>query len=101
MAYTYTDLTLKMQIDPRWLADNGTIYVGLEPANGTAVEVTASSVDLDTGIITAELTQAQTALLNGIVQVQCNGFLDGARWATQKVPIMINQNVIRRVINNA
>lgn len=101
MAYTYTDLTIKMKIDPAWLADNGTIYVGLQPTHGTTVEVTASSVDLSTGIITAELTQAQSATLFGRVWVQANGFLDGARWATEAVPITIRKNTIERVISNA
>ena len=101
MAYTYTDLTLKMKIDPRWLEDGGTVYVGLEPSTGTAIEVTTTEFDTNTGIITVTLTQAQTAQLNGITTVQVNGFLDGARWATEKVVIRVDQNVIRRVISNA
>lgn len=101
MAYTYTDLTLKMKIDPKWLADASEVYVGLESANAPTVEVTTTEFDTATGIITATLTQAQTAKLNGVTKVQVNGFLDGARWATEKVAIRVDQNVIRRVIANA
>lgn len=100
MAYTYTDLTIRMKIDPRWLADASAVYVGLESTNALPIEVTTTDFDTTTGIITATLTQAQTAELNGVTKVQCNGFLNGARWATEKVPIRVDQNVIRRVISN-
>lgn len=100
MAYTYTDLTIKMKIDPRWLADEGTIYVGLQPANGAAVEVETTEVDLSTGIITAHLTQEQSSKLVGRVWIQCNGFLNGARWASEAMPVSIRRNTIERVITN-
>ena len=101
MAYTYTDLTLKLKIPPQWLADADEVYVGLQPNNGEAVEVTTSDFSTETGIISVTLTQAQSAKLFGVVQVQANGFLDGARWATEKKPIYVDQNTIRRVISNA
>lgn len=101
MAYTYTDLTVKLKIDPGWLADNGTIYVGLQPTHGTTVEVTASNVNTSTGVITATLTQAQSATLFGRVWIQANGFLNGARWATEAIPVTIRKNTIERVIANA
>lgn len=100
MAYNYTDLTVKMRIDPRWLADEGTIYVGFQPTNGPTVEVTTTTVDLDTGVITATLTQENSAKLSGRVWIQCNGFLDGDRWATEAVPVTIRRNTIERVIEN-
>ena len=101
MAYTYTDLTIKMKIDPGWLADQGTIYVGLQPTHGTTVEVEATSADPVTGVITCTLTQAQSAKLFGRVWIQANGFLNGARWASEAVPVTIRKNTIERVIANA
>lgn len=99
MAYNYTDLTLQMKIDPQWLADGGTVYVGLVPDTGSAVEVTTTSFNQEDGIIVATLTQNQSKNLHGVVRVQANGFLNGARWATEKKLMYVGENTIGRVIS--
>ena len=33
MAYTYTDLTVKLKIDPVWLADASSVFVAIQPQN--------------------------------------------------------------------
>ena len=99
MAYNYTDLTVIMTIDPSWLADGGTVYVGLESIGGNAVEVTTTDYNPTTGVIVATFPQNVTAQLGGVSWVQCNGFLNGARWASEKRKIFIGTNTIRRAIN--
>ena len=100
MAYTYTDLTVKLKIDPAWLADSTKVWVALQSVNGEAVEVETTNFSTSTGVITATLTQAQSAKLFGMTYVQANGFLDGERWATEKQTIYVDQNTIRRVVTN-
>lgn len=101
MAYNYTDLTLQMKIDPQWLADGGTVYVGLVPDTGTSIEVTTTSLNPSEGIIVATVPQNQSKNLHGVVRVQCNGFLNGARWATEKKLIYVGENTIERTLTNA
>lgn len=98
MAYTYTDLTIKLKIDPLWLADSATVFVSVQPQNGETVEVETSDIDTTSGVISATLTQTESAKLFGWCRVQANGFLNGERWATEVKRIYIEQNTIRRVI---
>lgn len=99
MAYNYTDLTVIMTIDPKWLADGGTVYAGLEGLGGNAVEVETTTYNTETGAIVADFTQAQTSQIQGVAYVQCNGFLNGKRWASEKKKIFVGTNTIRRIIN--
>jgi len=98
MAYTYTDLTVKLKIDPVWLADSATVFVAIQPQNGETVEVETSDFNTTSGVITATLTQTESSKLFGWCRVQANGFLNGERWATEAKRIYIEQNTIRRVI---
>ena len=100
MAYTYTDLTVKLKIDPLWLADASSVFVGFQPQNGEAIEVETTDFSTTTGVITATLTQTQSSKLFGWCKVQANGFLNGERWATEAKRIYIDQNTIRRVMTN-
>ena len=98
MAYTYTDLTVKLKIDPVWLADASSVFVAIQPQNGETVEVETSDISTTSGVITAVFDQTETSKLFGWCRVQANGFLNGERWATEAKRIYIEQNTIRRVI---
>ena len=95
--YNYTNLALTLKIDPEYCT--GTIYVSFSPASGIPVEITTQNYDAGTGEINVELTQAQSAGLNGIVAIQANGFKNSKRWATQKAYIQCDQNLIDRVLS--
>ena len=95
-AYTYTDLQIVFKIDPIYCT--GTIYAGFEPAVGTPIEITSSDMNPETGEILISLTQAQTEEMHGVVAVQLNGFLNGARWASEKCYFRCGNNTIRRIL---
>ena len=99
MAYNYTDLTVTMVIDPKWLADCTSVFVTIESANKETAEVETTSFNPVDGTIVANFSHEQTAKIGGTSYVQCNGFLHGGRWATKKKRVFIGTNAIGRVLN--
>lgn len=96
-AYNYTDLQVVLKIDPEYCV--GTLRACFEPASGTAVEVTTTDYNAATGEVLISLTQAQSVNLHGIVALQLNGFLAGARWASEKVYFNCGNNLIERILS--
>lgn len=99
MAYNYTDLTITMIIDPQWLADCDSVWVSIESIGGNVIDVQTTSFNPDSGTIVATFPQAEMAKVSGSAYVQCNGFLNGGRWASEKKKVFIGTNTIRRLLN--
>ena len=94
-SFTYTDLQVILKIDPTYCA--GTLRVAFETSNEVVV-VDTTEYNPHTGDVSVRLTQAQSAKLYGIVAVQVNGFLNGARWASEKCYFRCDNNLIRRAL---
>lgn len=96
MAWTYTDSTVTFQLCTEMISDEN-ILITFE-REGEELTFEATSVDLDTGIISLDLSQEETGDMSGRWEVQLNGFKDGKRWASDKCSVNFKDNLLDKVI---